>query len=74
MIANEPRAVQAATSTAQRANFQRRDTATERGTPMHAGNFLRRNLREIGNRLGIAGLAFQALRRTCKTHILGRAM
>lgn len=46
---------------------------SERGTAIHAGNFLRRNLKAIGKRLNVPGLTFQALRRTCSTHILSRA-
>jgi integrase len=43
---------------------------SERGTPIHAGNYLRRTLKGISKRLNVPGLAFQALRRTCSTHIL----
>ncbi len=40
------------------------------GTPLHAGNFLRRTLRTISKAAGVSGVNFQVLRRTCSTHIL----
>lgn len=46
---------------------------SERGTPMNYGNFLRRILRPAAQRAGVPGVTFQALRRTCSTHILGLA-
>lgn len=43
---------------------------SERGTPIHYGNFLRRVLKPAAKRAGISDVTFQALRRTCSTHIL----
>lgn len=46
---------------------------SERGTPLHHGNFLRRVLKPAAIRAGLEGVTLQALRRTCSTHILGRS-
>ena len=41
---------------------------TERGTPFRIGNFLKRNLKPLALKAGIADFTHQATRRTCGTH------
>ncbi|HEV2380877.1 MAG TPA: tyrosine-type recombinase/integrase [Terriglobia bacterium] len=42
--------------------------ASARGTPMNAGNYLKRFLQPLADRLGIPGVNYQVFRRTCATH------
>ena len=41
---------------------------SEAGTPFRIGNYLKRELKPIGETVGIKDLTHQALRRTCATH------
>ena len=45
--------------------------STQRGTPIDTHNYLQRTLQPAARRAGIAGLTFQALRRTFATHVQG---
>ena len=40
----------------------------ERGTPYRIGNYLKRHLKPLARKAGIADFTFQATRRTCATH------
>jgi integrase len=44
---------------------------TERSTTWRLGNYLKRILRPLAKSVGIEGLTFQCLRRTCATHFRG---
>jgi integrase len=40
-----------------------------RGTPINTNNFLSRVLKEAGKKMGVKGVTYQMLRRTCSTYM-----